>query len=89
MGGFWAAICTQNGQKMPSCHIYALSYDGDSEKLGCLGDDLVYREYSWGHCLEKGYEITIEKESMLSEVKNIQTIVIVLDGNIYKEIMLF
>ena len=63
-----------------------LSYGGDSEKLGYVGDDLVYREYSSGHCLEKGYEIVIEKESILSEVKNIQTIVTVLDGNIYNEI---
>ncbi len=39
----------------------ALSYDGDSVKLGYMSDDLVYREYSWGHCLEKGYEIIIEK----------------------------
>lgn len=25
----------------------ALSYDGDSVKLGYMSDDLVYREYSW------------------------------------------
>lgn len=60
--------------------------DGDSEKTGYPEDDLVYREYSGGHSLEKGYEIMIEKESLLSEVKNVQTIVIVLDGNKYKEI---
>ena len=64
----------------------ALGYGGDSKKLGYPGDDLVYREYSSGHCLEKGYEIMIEKESMLSEVKNIQTVVIVLDSKIYNEI---
>ncbi len=84
-----SAACLGDGDEIfetVKSNISALSYGGDSEKLGYLGDDLVYREYSWGHCLEKGYEITIEKESMLSEVKNIQTIVIVLDGDIYKEI---
>ena len=64
----------------------ALSYDGDSVKLGYMSDDLVYREYSWGHCLEKGYEIIIEKENVSCEVENAQTIAIVMNGNIYKEI---
>lgn len=60
----------------------ALSYDGDSVKLGYMSDDLVYREYSWGHCLEKGYEIIIEKENVSCEVENAQTIAIVMNGNI-------
>lgn len=60
--------------------------DGDSVKLGYMSDDLVYREYSWGHCLEKGYEIIIEKENVSCEVENAQTIAIVMNGNIYKEI---
>lgn len=64
----------------------ALSYDGDSVKLGYMSDDLVYRELSRGHCLEKGYEIIIRKENVSCEVENAQTIAIVMNGNIYKEI---
>ena len=64
----------------------ALSYAGDSAKLGYTSDDLVYREYSSGEHLEKGYEILIEQDKIIGEVENMQNVVVVLNGKIYKEI---
>ena len=63
----------------------ALSYGGDSEKLGYLGDDLVYREYSWGYRLEKGYKILIEHDQIIGEVEDAQTLVVFCNNSEYKE----
>jgi len=52
-------------------------------KYAC--DDLVYREYTWGYCLEKGYEIFIESNQITREAENVQNIVIILNNNIYKQ----
>lgn len=53
--------------------------------LAYLDDDLVYREYSLGNCLEKGNEILIEKNKIICEVENVQNIVIILNDTVYKE----
>lgn len=56
-----------------------------SVELECADDDLVYREYTWGHRLEKGYEILIENDKVTREAENLQNIVIILDDTVYKE----
>ncbi|MDE7203710.1 MAG: hypothetical protein K2O91_17865 [Lachnospiraceae bacterium] len=48
-------------------------------------DDLVYREYTWGHYLDAGYEILIEQDKIIHEADNVKNIVIILDDNVYKE----
>ena len=53
-------------------------------------DDLVYREYTWGHYLEKGYDLFIDKEKIISKMENVQSIIIIWDDKAkkgeYKEI---
>ena len=45
------------------------SYESD---IGYADNDLVFREYSWGYRLEKGYEILIEQDKIIGEVENTQ-----------------
>lgn len=81
--------------------VNILSYNGDeiyqeveireendgnlSSKLNYVEDDLVYREYSSGNYMEKGCEILIENDNVVCEMEHAQTIVIILDGSVYKE----
>lgn len=58
------------------------SYESD---IGYADNDLVFREYSWGYRLEKGYEILIEQDKIIGEVENTQTIVVFWNDSVYKE----
>ena len=46
---------------------------------------MVYREYSWGYCLEKGYRILIEYDQIIGKVEDAQTLVVFCNNSEYKE----
>ena len=58
------------------------SYESD---IGYADNDLVFRDYSCGYRLEKGYEILIEQDKIIGEVENTQTIVVFWNDSVYKE----
>lgn len=59
--------------------------ESEVEKFN-FGGDLLYREYSWGHFLEADSEVIIERDAINQVSDSINTICIILDGVIYKEI---
>lgn len=62
------------------------SYEQDAPEKVIQGDDLVYREYSWGYDLEKGDEIIIEKDAMSNLIESTETVVVIMNGEVYREI---
>ena len=72
----------ENFQKVENSEV---DYERRLIDLAYLDDNLVYREYSLGNCLEEGNEILIEKDKIICEVENVQDIVIILNDAVYKE----
>ncbi len=79
-------ILSYNGDEIyQEVEIREENYGKLSSKLNYVEDDLVYREYSSGNYMEKGCEILIENDNVVCEMEHAQTIVIILDGSVYKE----
>ena len=59
--------------------------DNDSEYSS---GDLLYREFSSGVELESGTDVLIERGCITNALKNAVMVVVILDGDVYKEIPL-
>ena len=92
VGFFWVMMCVLTlsgcGRTAKAEDIQTEAnefYEEKTEKFGDAYNDLVYREYSLGCDLEEGCNIFIEKNKVVSEVDDVQCVVVLLDNGVYKE----
>ena len=80
------SIVQEVNQQTQEEELVFVDHAGNS--LENLSGDLLYREFSSGVELENGMNILIEKEQVENSLENAVKIGIIMNGRVYKEILL-